>query len=210
MIVTLVATEGCNLLPEYTPRIVDAPRLEQMPSHTLEQPIALGAEPYWQRDRQVEVFDDDLGSAGILAVLVCFENRDERTLLARPSDVLLRLPDGVPVSPAGPSSVASRLEHRSAYVLANGVYYAYRTNVAIDQARSDREADLVKKGLPERRLGRGKRALGFVFFVLPSTVEPFTEATLEVRFVDVEEGSSFVVSLPLVLHDPEETRPNAE
>jgi len=175
-----------------------------MPSRRIEDPVAQAADPYWQRDRQIGLFGEDLLSHRILAVLVRIQNRGERTLVARPSDVLLRLPDGTRISTAGPSAVASLLQRRGLYplsVMSFGIFGTLVTNVAVDRARWDREADLKEKGLPEKPLGPGDTAHGFVLFISPSRVQPFTEATLEVRFVDVESGFSFVVPLPLVLHD---------
>jgi hypothetical protein len=206
-IVTLVLAGGCNLRPAYALRIVDVPPLAEMPFHRIEEPIAEGADPYWQRDRQVAYFDYDLRALGILPVLLRVENRGERTLLARPSDVLLRLPDSTRVSPASPSSVTSRIQGDTSN-LVNVLTYltsfdSEAASAAGDQAVWDREADLKKLGLSEGRLDPGGTVRGFVYFVLPSAVRPFTEATIEVRFLDVEEGSSFVVPLALVMQGPE-------
>ncbi len=200
MALTLLACAGCT--PIYTPAILDVRGPEAMPFQTADGPVEQGADPFEQRDRQVEWFEDDLGAQRVLPVLVSVRNRSERAFLLRPSDVLLELSDGTRISAASPSAVASRLQRRS--------LNDQRQVEAAKRYRLDREADLAAKGLPEKRLGHGDSAQGFLFFIPPSAVQPFAEATLEFRYVDVEQGFSFVVPLPLVLRDAREFPPAAE
>jgi hypothetical protein len=68
---------------------------------------------------------------------------------------------------------------------------------AEDKARAARLEDYRRKELKEVRLKKEESAHGFIYFIPPPETQSFTEATLKVRFIDVEEGTSSVIVLPL-------------
>jgi hypothetical protein len=193
----LILAAGCA---SYDARLAPIATLPAMPTQRSEGAVSAGADPYWQRDRQTMVFDADLASEATLPVQVIVVNHGERTLLVRPSDITLTLPDGTQLNPSSPGSVAAKLAKTSMNFWPTfffGLAGAFAAGSADEEATSDRQADYRSKELPESRLGRDASAQGFVYFISPAGASPFTQAILSVRFVDTEEGTSFVVQLPL-------------
>jgi hypothetical protein len=178
-----------------------------MPGWVTEGAVAVGADPYVQAERQKEVFDGDLSGAGILPVQVLFENRGDRRLLVRRSDILLELPDGTRLSPVGAMAAAARLDSYAgigaagfANVLTLGlaapIYHV--ATLSEQRAREARLADFTQKELQDVTLEKDGSLHGFVFFIPPQGTPAFNEASLEVRIVDVEVGSTIVLRLPLM------------
>ncbi len=193
----LTLAAGCA---SYEARLAPIATLPAMPAQRSEGAVSAGADPYWQRDRQTMVFDADLASEATLPVQVVVQNHGERTLLVRPSDITLTLPSGTQLGPSSPGSVAAKVAKPSTGFWPTfffGLAGAFAAASANDRASADRVADYRSKELPESRLARDASAQGCGYFVSPAGASPFTEATLSVRFVNTEEGTSFVVQLPL-------------
>jgi len=193
----LVALSGCA---SYTPSSAPIPKAGSMPGWVTEGAVAIGADPHVQADRQKAVFDADLGEAGVLPVQVLVQNRGDRGLLVRRSDIALVLPDARMLSPAGASAVAAKLESIGGVVgasIAFGMIGFLAASSAEDKARAARQTDFRSKELQDVTLGKEESVHGFVFFIPPQGTPAFDEATLTVRVVDVEDGSSVVVRLPL-------------
>jgi hypothetical protein len=193
----LVVCTGCA---SYTPSSAPVPKAETMLAWRAEGPVAIGADPYVQSERQKATFDGDLSKAGVLPIQVSLYNRGDRQVLIRPSDMVLKLPEGGEVSQAGAATAAARLESNGGVIassIAFGLVGFLVSSSAADKARAARVEDYRRKELQEVRLRKDETAHGFVYFIPAPETKPFTEATLKVRFVDVEEATSFVVPLPL-------------
>ncbi|MFQ5520114.1 MAG: hypothetical protein ACE5FK_01850 [Candidatus Methylomirabilia bacterium] len=193
----LIGFTGCA---SYTPSSAPIPKAEAMPVWTTEGTVALGADPYVQPDRQTAVFDADLNGAGVLPIQVLLRNEGTRQRLIRPSNMSLVLPVGSEISSAGASAVAAKLESTGGVVgasIAFGLIGFLVASSAEDKARAARLADYRGKELQDVTLKKDESAHGFVYFIPPPGTPAFDDATLTVRFVDVEEATSFVVRLRL-------------
>jgi hypothetical protein len=163
--------------------------------------VSVGADPYVQPDRQKAVFDGDLSEAGVLPIQIWLENQGERRVLVRRSDLMLVLPDGQQLSAAGASIAASRMESIGGVVgatVAFGIVGYLAASSAEEKARISRQVDFRNKELREGALGKGESIHGFVFFIPLAGTAAFNQATLMLKVVDIEEGKSAPVSVPLV------------
>lgn len=162
--------------------------------------VTASADPYIEPDRQKATFDARFTKAGVLPIHVAVRNNGDRPLAVRPSDLRVRMPNGTELSPSPPTTVVARLkrsDHTAAMVF-GGVLGFLAAQQAEQQARAERLADYRSKLLKDATLAKDTSAEGFVFFVLADKNESFADATLHVRFVDVEAGTSTVVALPIV------------
>jgi len=196
LLVFLVFT-GCAT---YTPSSAPIPKLDVMPASRQEASVTCGADPYVQVDRQKATFGNDLGKVGILPILIFLQNREAREVLVRPSDIALTLPNGGEVGCASASATAAKFESMGGVIAAAsafGIVGLLVASSAEDKARAARLEDYRRKELKEVCLKKDESAHGFVYFIPPPDTQSFAEATLKVRFIDVEEGTSSVISLPL-------------
>jgi len=121
-------------------------------------------------------------------------------MLVRPSDIVLTLQTGVEVSGASASAAAAKLESMGAVIassIAFGMVGFLVASSAEDKARAARLEDYRRKELKEVRLKRDESAHGFIYFIPSPETKSFTEASLKVRFADVEQGTSSMMTLPL-------------
>ena len=198
LVVALSLTlEGCA---SYSPTSAPVPRAVTMPVSRTEGNLLIGVDPHVQSDRQKVVFDGNLSEAGILPIQIGLENQGGRRLLIRRTDMMLVLPSGQRLSPAGASAAASRMESIGGVVgaaIAFGISGYLAASSAEEKARTARLVDFRNKELREDAIGKGESTHGFVFFIPLAETPAFTEATLILRVVDVEEGTGTLVSLPL-------------
>ena len=68
---------------------------------------------------------------------------------------------------------------------------------AEDKARAARQEDFRRKEFPEKRLEKGESAHGFLYFLTPPGTANLSSAQLAMRLVEVENGKSSVVKVPL-------------
>lgn len=192
-----LALEGCA---SYSPTSAPVPKAVTMPVAKTEGSLVIGADPHVQPDRQKAVFDGDLSEAGILPIQIWLENQGERRLLVRRTDMMLVLPSGQQLSPAGASAASSRMESIGGVVgatIAFGIIGYLAASSAEEKARTARQVDFRNKELRDVAIGKGESTHGFVFFIPLAGTSAFTEAALILRVVDFEEGTSTPVSLPL-------------
>ena len=194
----VVFLAGCA---SYEPRTAPVPEAGAMRAWRTEGALAVGADPYVELERQKAVFDADLTEEGVLPIQVFVQNRGERKVLVRASDIVLALSDGREITPQGASAVAAKLEKRQMHFWPTfflGLPGAIASSAVSDKARTDRQADYRSKELQEVTLRQDNSAHGFIYFIIPAPATPaFTEATLKVRFIDAEEATSVTVALRL-------------
>ncbi len=114
--------------------------------------------------------------------------------------MVLALPDGTQLTTASASAAAAKLESSGGVIaagLAFGVVGVLVAGSAADKARAARLEDYRRKEFQDVNLRKDESAYGFVYFMPPTGIPAFTEALLVVRVVDFEEGTSFVVRLPV-------------
>lgn len=190
----------CATCASYTPSSAPIPRAETMTATRTEGFATAGADPCLDPARQKAVFDADMGKAGIVPIQLFVSNQGDRPLLIRPSDIVLEFPNGSGISPAGASAAAAQLESIGGIVassIAFGIVGYLVSSSAEDKARAARLEDYKRKELQEATLRKDESKYGFVYFLPPPQTNPSLEATLKVRFVNVEDATSFVIPLPL-------------
>jgi hypothetical protein len=193
----LVAVSGCA---SYTPSSMTVPKAGAMPAWRTEGPLSAGADAYVQKDRQKAVFDGELTAEGVLPIQVFVRNEGSRQLLVRPSTMTLALPDGSQLGPVGASAVAAKMESSGGVIgwtIGFGLIGFLAASSAEDKARAGRRADYRSKELQDLTLAKDDSAHGFVYFIPPPGISPFSEAVLMLRFVDAEDLTSTVIRLPL-------------
>ena len=181
----IVLGAGCL---RYTSTPVHIPIAGKMRVYRDDGVVAFGADPYVEQSRQKEVFDANLDEAGALAVQILLKNQGEDDLLVRCSEIGLQLPNRDEVPSVGSDRFAAKVEDRGP------IFWG---GLAAEQARSDRRADYRGKVFKDIALGKGDTAHGFAYFIFPDGTPAFTQATLTVGCVDMEEGTRIPVELHL-------------
>jgi hypothetical protein len=196
-LVLVAAIAGCA---SYRPTAAPIPQPGAMPHRQEVANAAVSADPYTQTERVKATFGGDLTASGVLPIQVNVENLGPKRLLVRPSDAVLELSDGRQSAPAGAFAAASKME-RSGRVVAAAVGFGLLGYLAAsgaeDKARAARQEDFRRKEFPEKRLEKGESAHGFLYFLTPPGTTNLSMATLVMRLVDVEGGTSSVVKVPL-------------
>jgi len=104
---SLIPLTGCA---SYTPSSAPIPKGADMLAWHAEGGLAVGADPYVDLGEQEAVFDVNLMAGGVLAINILVQNDSDRQLLVRRTDIVLVLPDGTQLRPAGASLAASKME----------------------------------------------------------------------------------------------------
>lgn len=189
---------GCA---SYTTTTLAVPGAAEMRAQKAEADVLVGADPYVEPERQKAIFDAPLGEEGVIPVRLLVRNDGTRRLLVRPSSMTLALGDGARIPSAGATAAAARLDQGVGEVIGWGIAFGVIGMMAAsankDSVRAARLQDYRSKEMPEVSLAKGESAHGFVFFIPPRGSGPIDEATLGIRFVDIAEGTSFDVRLPL-------------
>ncbi len=163
--------------------------------------LSISVDPYADKDRQKAAFDEHLYSKGFIVVNVLLKNSGPRQILVRRADLRLVLPDGTEVAPVSAEIMAVRFSDKgdvTGWTLGFGIIGGLAASAAAQQADSARRADYQSKEFKEEvTLVTDQSAHGFLYFMVSRGTQPFDEATLAVRVVDVEDGKSSVVSVPL-------------
>lgn len=194
---SLIPITGCA---SYSATSAPIPKGADMLVWQSQDGVAVGADPYVAVEEQEAVFDVNLMAEGVMAVQVLVQNDTDRRILVRRSDMVLLLPDGTQLSPAGATQTASRLESSGGVIgatVAFGLIGFLVASSAEDKAREARQSDYRSKEFNDATLGKGESAHGFVYFIPPPGIPAFNEATLKVRCVDTDEGTSTAILLAL-------------
>jgi len=181
----LVLGAGCL---RYISTPAHIPIAGKMPAYRDDGVVAFGADPYVEKSRQKEVFDANLDEAGALAVQILLKNQGEHSLAVRCSEFGLQIPNRDEVPSVGSDRFAAKVEDPLPI---------FGGGFAAEQARSDRRADYRGKVFKDIELRKGDTAHGFVYFIFPGGTPTFTQATLTVRCVDMEEDTTIRVELHL-------------
>ena len=192
-----VAFSGCA---SYNPTAAPIPQSGAMPHRQEVANAVVSADPYTQPERVKATFDGDLIAAGVLPIQVFVENLGARRLLVRPSDAVLELSDGGQTNPVGALAAASKMEGSGKVIAATvgfGLLGFLAATSAEDKARSARREDFRRKEFPEKRLEKGDSAYGFLYFMPPPGTKDLSSAKLAIRLVEVEDGKTSVVKVPL-------------
>ncbi len=194
----LLLLQGCA---SYTPKDAAVPKPAVMPAWVRDGVVAVGADPYLQRERQKAVFDGDMSEEGILPVQVFLLNEGPRRLLVRGSDMTLVFPDGRQVASAGATAVATRFDQGMGEVIGWGIGFGIIGVLAAsankETVRTARLSDYRSKELAEVFLDPGQSAHGFVFFIPPIGTTGMADGVLLVHFVDAHDASRQAVRVPL-------------
>lgn len=162
--------------------------------------LSAGALPYVDHDLQAATFDADLDAADILAIEVFVENGRTQSVLVRPSDAMLTLPNGRAIAPSGVSSAVAKIDEEGSVIgatIAFGIVGAMVAQSAEDDAKAARRADYEQKSLPQVELAPGVSKHGFLWFLPPRGTPAFNTADLSIRFIDPATGSDWRVTIPL-------------
>ncbi len=195
---SLIPLTGCA---SYTPSSAPIPTGADMLAWHAEGGLGVGADPYVDLEEQEAVFDVNLMAGGVLAVNILVQNDSDRQLLVRRTDIVLVLPDGTQLRPAGASQAASKMESGVGGVIgaavAFGIIGLLVAQSARDKADTARHTDYMSKEFKDATLGKGESAYGFVYFIPPLGTPSFNEGTLKVRWVDTKEGTSTAIPVAL-------------
>jgi hypothetical protein len=171
-----------------------------MPYSIQQGPVALGADPHVQPERQDAIFAADFASIAVLPVQIVVGNGGDRPLHVAPEQFTLTLPGGDTTAPRpGPevallfptergvahyaltgASIAGGLAGPIGALAGRvaGLLGSLMLNQRDGEAADGRREDYTRKELPTVNIRRGESARGFLFFVLPHGTPPFEEAAL--------------------------------
>lgn len=197
VLVALLAAPGCA---SYTPSSAPVPVTSAMPVCMLEGTMSVGVDPYTQKERQKSCFDGDLNGAGVIPIQVSIINKGENPVLFRNSDALLILADGTQMTPASASAAAAKMESNAGVVAAAfgfGLVGALVASSAEDKARAARLEDFKRKEIKESKLAPGQSVNGFLYFIPIEGTKPFSDADMQIKFVDTENACNQEITLPL-------------
>lgn len=197
-LVSLLLLHGCA---SYTPKDVAVPKPAVMPAWVRDGAVAVGADPYLEKERQKAAFDGDMSEEGILPVQLFVLNEGPRRLLVRASDMTLVFADGRQIASAGATAVATRFDQGMGEVIGWGIGFGIIGVLAAsankETVRTARLSDYRSKELAEVFLDPGQSAHGFVFFIPPIGTTGIADGVLLVHFVDANDASRQSVRVPL-------------
>lgn len=162
--------------------------------------VLAGALPYTDTEQQAAMFDADLNASDVLAINVFVENRRAEAILVRPSDAILKLPDGRNLVPSSVAKIANKVGEDGSVIgatIAFGFIGLIASQNAKEKARAARIDDYESKSLHTTELRSGDSANGFLFFLLPQSSPGFDTAELSIRFIDPAGAQNWIVQIPL-------------
>jgi hypothetical protein len=191
-----------------------------MPVRQTKELVTVGADPYIERNRQMEVFGRDLNEAGVLPIQIFLQNLGDGQLWIQRVEVALELPDGSRVSPTR-ATVADKyktpepVEEEPAtsggsvlgalalifilpLLLSPPGQAVGNVGAAFSREAGERQTeDYWNKELKDTILEKGASVHGFVYFILPGAVQFSTEATLVLPVIDLDKATRLTFRLPL-------------
>jgi hypothetical protein len=197
------------------PPPVPVPNLDTMPARWTEAGVVVGADPYVQAERLKKVFGRDLRKWGALPIQVFLQNRGAQRLWLQRSSIALELPDGSQMTPVRGTKLATMAAPLTpltagdvalgtalvpplvALQLLTGGMVGGLANAAAQDEDMRRRTEYWEKEFKDATLGKDEVHHGFVFFALPQETKAFSEATLVLNIVNLDEGRRLVVRLPL-------------
>ncbi|MFQ5579074.1 MAG: hypothetical protein ACE5FZ_00540 [Nitrospiria bacterium] len=199
-IVLFNALSGCA---SYKATQAPMPEPGNMMAWKTEQKVDVGVNPYISPKDQKQFFGANIKDKGILAIQVYLKNNGKRVMLARPSDMLLKLPQGKELTSARTSEVVSKLQKSGSFwgTFFFGFIGMMAAESSNDRANASMLSDFRNKEFHEVRLKNDDSTHGFIYFVIPEQHSDDPDATLLVRVVDAEEATSIVIKLPIKIAD---------
>lgn len=195
----LVIAPMVGACASYEPTVIVTPTKSEFQMIEVDGVLA-GANPYLDTEQQKAMFDADFNASSVLAIDVSVENRREQAILVRPSDAILKLPDGRSLVPSSVTKVANKVGEDGNVIgaaIAFGFIGLIVSQNAVEEAREARISDYDSKALHPTELSPGTAVNGFLFFVLPQSSPGFDSAELSVRFIDPESAQNWIVQIPL-------------
>lgn len=169
----------------YQPTSAPIPKPASMQYKTASGGFKAGADVWADAEQQQAVFDANLQESNVIAVLVLAVNNTQRSVLVRPGDMILTLPNRQSFAPAEVDSVVAKVGEGGSVVgatLAFGLIGALMASSAQEESRSARTEDYDRKAFQLTKLDQGESAHGFVFFMPPKGSGDFDQAELSVKF----------------------------
>lgn len=202
----------CSSCITYSLRPVSIPEFDRMLVRRSQGPVAVGADPYVEADRQIGVFDTSLTEVGVLPVQILIQNRGELPLLINPGKLMLMLPDGKEIAPVEARAVVAKFNRdygqsfdRAAVAFGLiGAAVAMSAISASEKAQADRHLDYAAKELKKVVIQKGESTHGFVFFILPPGTSGLNDTTLAVPCFAIDETIGETVKLPLARKEARE------
>ena len=197
LLIVMAWLVGCA---KYQASSVSVPKGPDMPAWRAQGPVAVGADPYVDLERQEAVFGGNLNKAGVFVIQLFVINRGDNELMIRTSEITLMLPGEIEIIPAGAAAAAQRMEKKDEVVAATcccGIPGFLVASDAADKRRQARSEDYRQKEFRQVSLRPGDSSHGFLYFIPPDYIQPFSSAVLKVAFWDIVEGKTFDVSVPL-------------
>ncbi len=194
---------GCA---SYEAKDVAQAKLEAMPHSLNESRLAIGVDPFVQREREEQIFAADLLSAAVLPIRVMVKNNGDSPVRIEADNFKLVLAKEHMVSPRSAVEVAQLFAPKQGVgdyastgvgalgglagpigsiagrlfgAVSSGVFDQYRT-----EALQSRQQDYVRKEFKSVNLVKGEFAQGFLFFVLPKETPAFDQATLTLSVLE--------------------------
>jgi hypothetical protein len=162
--------------------------------------VAVGADPIVDLERQKAMFGGNLNKAGVLPIQLFIINRGDNELMLRTSEITLMPPGENEIMPAGATAAAQRMEAKGEVVAATiccGIPGFLVADAAEDKRRLARSEDFRQKEFRQVTFRPGESSHGFLYFIPPEYIQPFSSAVLKVVFWDIVEGKAFDVSVTL-------------
>lgn len=214
--VSFALVGGCAT---YQPAVMPIPVPERMAAWRSEETVAIGADPYFDGERQKGVFNSSLLEYGVLTVLILVENRSDRRLEVHGSRIKLQTRDGPQLETIGagqlvekvwgvpdrlPRPVPADLNEvmlcLRAFLFCPVLLALHDAEIKYEERRIDRWKDYRAKALPTIVEPMGS-IQGFIFFVLPKGAD-LEGALLDLEIVP-DEANGFTVHIPLTERRPQ-------
>lgn len=191
---------------------------ESMPYRYRAGQLYVGADPYTQASRQIEMFGEEFRDVAVLPIHVVVTNRTERSIPIAPADFTIVPTNSEPSAPRPSYEVSTLLAPKigladyaaaGAGVLGGlggtigalaGRLISFFGAAVLQRSRADtveaREKDYDRKAFKAATLGEKQSARGFLYFVLPAGTPDFDGAILKVT---VRSNDTETLSLQMAL-----------
>jgi hypothetical protein len=184
----------------YIPQPATLLRIQSAAATGEKDGVAVGASPHLNSERNQEVFQADLRSAGVLPLQIVIRNNGTQTVELRRENFALQILDAQALPPAPGDLVAARLESGVGVVgwtLAFGLAGYLASSTQQGEADNARKADLRRKELQSGLLPPGQSASGFLYFLIPPDVKELSAATLVAKIPVQGSDRDIGIDLPL-------------
>jgi len=195
---SVVLASGCA---SYRAGPMPIPNFQEMPVRQIENGVAIGLDPIWERERRKNFFGDDLLGQAVLPIHIFVQNQGHTPIHASASASLVladgtEIFQGLPISPPGvPPQRSQFCENALVFggvmpgpgLLVNfGCVVFGAASGAKYQTELERWKDYVSKQLKSTVLEHNQSAHGFLFFPIPAETHHNKDATLLLKITKGE------------------------